>query len=183
MSLTENTIYPADRVDLDIFTKYKAAHRIGVSLSDTLTYHPWLDTELWARASVMSDEKIVLDQPDYIALRAGWRQLIGDVQLDIDYQIKRFFDDGDRERRITRRAFSANLLWDFWQPSQRRLELGVHLRRDFDTDINSGMIFLTWHTGNGRAYRDFRPGSVDFLELRKRRLNHTYHSHNNAILY
>jgi len=167
LSLKQNN--QSDRIDQDVFTQYKAEHRAGLVLSDTLTYRPWLDTEWWGRVSLVSNEEIVLEKPDHLLLGAGWKQLIGDVQLDVDYRVIRFFSDTDRANAFTRHSLSFDLLWDFWRPNQHRLELGFGLRHDFDSGQTSGELSLTWHLGNGRAYRDFRPGEVDFPELRKRR--------------
>ena len=160
--------YRHGHVDQDIFTRYKEQHRDGLTLAESLSYAPWLDTEWHTRVALTSNETIILEQPDYLLLTSSWKQLIRDTQIELGYSFRSFFADHDRSQTSFRHVVFLSLLQDYWFPWSR-LEVGVNLSHDIlraDTTFN---VFLTWHVDNGRGYRDFRPGTVDFLNIRQRR--------------
>jgi hypothetical protein len=168
LSMRRSGQYRHGHVDQDIFTRYKAQHRGGLTLADSLSYSPWLDTEWNTRIALTSNKTIILEQPDYLLLTSSWKQLIRDTQVEPGYSFRSFFADTDRSTTSFRHVVFFSLLQDYWFPWSR-LEVGLNLRHDIlrtDTAFN---ISLTWHVDNGRGYRDFRPGTVDFFDIRQRR--------------
>ncbi|MBI4859090.1 MAG: hypothetical protein HY815_02275, partial [Candidatus Riflebacteria bacterium] len=165
LSMNDNTFYPVARVDQDIYTPFKADHRSGLRLSDSLEFRPWLDTLFMGRLTAASNgfENFGLD---HVGLEAGWRQRLGDAEIHLDYRATRYLADRDRARASTRHLVFLDLLGDVLQPRQRRVELGVHLVQDLDRNETTGLASVTWHLGNGRGYRDFGPGSADFMDRR-----------------
>jgi hypothetical protein len=110
--------------------------------------------------------------PDRVQFQLGGKQLIKDVQLDLDWSITHYFDDGDREESMTKNVVSGEILWEHWlNPHRHRLELGVEANYDFRNAETDFMMLLRWHWGNGRGYRDVLPGEVGFEKVRRLRLN------------
>lgn len=170
LSMDNYGSYISEKVDQDIFTPYKFEHKRGLILSDTLTYRPWLDTNLYLGASLVSNEDMNIFTPDNISLRVGWKQLIGAFQVNAEYRRNHYMSDSDRESASDRERVEFEVLWEKWSKSERRIEIGLDLIHEMDTGQNSGMIFLRWHMGNGRGLRDFNYGEIDFLDIRKRRV-------------
>ena len=156
------------RLDNDVFSEYKAEHRFGMTLADKITHRPWLDTLWTGRAAITSNENFFT--PDYFSLKGVWKQMLGDGQADLGYRFVHYFADQDRKKSSNRHFLSLNLNWNIWRNNQTRWEFGAKLQRDLDNNDLLGMLYITWHGGKGRAYRDFMPGEIDFLNLRKRRI-------------
>jgi hypothetical protein len=166
LSMDKNRYEPG-HVDQDIFTPYKADHRAGLELRHTLVHQPWLDTEWWGQGALVTNEDFAT--ADHLACWVGWRQLLGNVQVDATYRVTRFFNDTDRTRAATRQVLELDLFGDFGNTGRDWMELGVGWQHDLTRGVDSLNLYLTWHFGNGREFRDFRPGEVDFLGLRRRR--------------
>jgi hypothetical protein len=156
------------RLDNDVFSEYKADHRFGITLADKITHRPWLDTLWTGRAALRSNENFF--DPDYVSLRGVWKQMLGEGQVDLGYRFVHYWADKDREESSNRHFLSLNLNWNIWRNNQTRWELGAKLQQDLDNQDLLGMLYITWHGSKGRAYRDFMPGEIDFLNLRKRRI-------------
>ena len=159
-------LYDPEILDQDVFSQYKSDHRHGLTLSDTLYHRPWLDTLWFAGLGLTSNEDFA---PDNLNYRLGWRQLLGPLQVDLEYRGTRFLNDEDRIAAYTREVGTLNFLWELWLEDQHRVEVLLTLQRDFHDSETLGMLSFFWHGGNGRGYRDFWPGEVDFLDLRERR--------------
>jgi len=155
----------AARLDNDVYSDYKADHRYGLSIADQLTYRPWLDTLWTGRLALTSNEKFY--EPDYLSLKGVWKQMLGQGQLDLGYRFTHYWADDDRSRSYNRHFLLLDLNWNFWRSNKTRWELGAKLQQDLDNHELLGMLYISWHGGNGRAYRDFMPGEIDFLRLRK----------------
>jgi hypothetical protein len=160
--------YAPSSVDQDVFTHYKSAHRHGLQVADTLYRRPWLDSLWHAGAFMKTNENFSVAHPDYVGLKAGWRQLLGNLQLDASYGVHHYFADDLRAQSSTQRTWLLDASWNQWSSQQNRLEAGFQLRHDSDTSETTGMLFFTWHDSKGRRYRDFRPDEVDFRDLRTR---------------
>ena len=156
-------------LDQDVFTLYKADHPSSLTLSETIGYKPWLDVEWWGRASLTSNEELNPIEPDHLSGWLGWKQFHRPLELDAGYRVARFFGDADRDRPFTRHGPFLELLCEIWCSPRSRLELGLSYRHDFPENEDTGFVCLTWHFSNGRNYRDFWPGDVDFLDLREPR--------------
>lgn len=168
-SLGGTPFYREGRIDQDIWSPYRENHPRGIEVGETLTWAPWLDTAFYAGGSVTSNQDMnPLKSADHVAGRIGWRQLLGTVRFDAGWDGRRYFEDADRKRDSTTGALNLDLAWEHWLPRQERLELGMTLRRDLGRDRSLFGLSLTWHFGNGRALRDFRPGETPFRELRER---------------
>ncbi|HEW97645.1 MAG: hypothetical protein DRR00_17600 [Candidatus Parabeggiatoa sp. nov. 3] len=167
----------AARVDNDVYSDYKAEHRYGLTLADQIRHRPWLDTLWIGRAGITSNENLL--DPDYLSLKAQWKQMLGDGQLNLGYRFTHYWADDDRRKSVNRHFLLLDLNWNMWQQNQTRWELGAKLQQDLDNDELLGMLYISWHGGEGRAYRDFMPGEIDFLNLRKRRIPY---GENNEII-
>lgn len=159
-----------EQVDQDVYTSYKATHRHGLEVGDTLYHRPWLDTMWYGGASLVSNENLNVGRPDHLGLKAGWQQLLGKLQLDASYQHHSYFADDLRTQSSNQRAWLLDASWNQWSSQQNRAESGFRLRHDSDTGAFTGMLYFTWYDSNGRRYRDFRPGEVDFRDLRTREI-------------
>jgi hypothetical protein len=158
------------RIDLDVFSPYKADHRVGLSLADTFTYRPWLDTIWSGELEVVTNENFNPLQPDHITLQLEWKQLLGPLQLQSAYRFGYFLADADRSQAIDRHTLIIEANWEHWRPSQQRFEVQLQMRYELlsgDVDL---LLDFSWHTGVGRAYRDFRPGVTNFRRLRQYRI-------------
>jgi hypothetical protein len=155
----------AARLDNDVYSDYKADHRYGLSIADQLTYRPWLDT-LWTGRIALTSNETFYD-PDYLSLKGVWKQMLGQGQLDLGYRFMHYWADDDRSRNYNRHFLLLDLNWNAWHSNKSRWEIGAKLQHDLDNNELFGMLYLSWHDGNGRAYRDFMPGEIDFLRLRK----------------
>ena len=156
-----------ERIDQDVFTPFKEQHRWGLELSDTLTHRPWLDT-LWSLSgSVVGNENFT---PDHLSFNLGWQQLIGAFQVNASYRSIVFLPDNDRAKLSTRDQVTLEINWQKWLAHQDRIELGLSLTGDSLREDFAGMLVFAWHFSEGRAYRDFRPGSVDFMDIKQRRI-------------
>jgi len=162
---------PAE-VDRDVFTRYKARHRAGLVLSDTVTHAPWLDAEAWGTVALVSNETI-LDRPDHFSLEGGWRQKIGALLLAGEYRAARFLAGQDRGRAVTRQALSLELGVETWHRNRQRIELDFRYRYHLRERRSSAGLFLNWYPDHGRGFRDFAPRSLEFRELRERRAART----------
>ncbi|HIE02113.1 MAG TPA: hypothetical protein EYP59_17820 [Thiotrichaceae bacterium] len=158
----------AARLDNDVYSDYKADHRYGITIADQIRHRPWLDTLWIGRAGITSNENLL--EPDYLSLKAQWKQMLGDGQVDLGYRFTHYWADDDRRKSVNRHFLLLDLNWAIWQQNQTRWELGAQLQQDLDNDELLGMLYISWHGGKGRAYRDFMPGEIDFLNLRKRRI-------------
>ncbi len=158
----------AARLDNDVYSNYKAEHRFGITIADKITHRPWLDTLWTGRAALTSNENFF--DPDYLSMKAEWKQMLGEGQVDVGYRVTHYWADEDRNNSSNRHFLTFDLNWNRWQQNQTRWELGAKLQQDLDNDELFGMLYISWHGGKGRAYRDFMPGEIDFLNLRKRRI-------------
>ena len=158
-------------VDQDVFTTYKDDHRARLQFSDTFFFFPWLDTEWWVGGTLATNARLNPLDLDNVELRGGWRQLLGDLHLSADYRHRRYLADQNRSRSLTRRALTLSGEWEPWFTSRNGLEMGLWLRRDFDTRDTRASVYITWHRSNGRGYRDFRPRETNFQQRRHLRLH------------
>jgi hypothetical protein len=172
LSLAADAVVDPDEVDRDVFTRYKARHRAGVVLSDTLTHAPWLDAEAWGSAALVSNETFQ-DGPDHLSLEGGWRQKLGALLVAGEYRATRFFADQDRLRAVTRQAVSLELGAETWHRNRQRIELDVRYRYHVKERRSSFGVFLSWFPDHGRGFRDFAPRVLEFRELRERRAART----------
>jgi hypothetical protein len=172
LSLAADATLDPAVVDRDVFTRYKARHRAGLVVSDTLTHAPWLDAEAWGTAMLVSNEA-ARDGLDHLSLETGWRQKLGALLLAAEYRATRFFADQDRLRGLTRHALSVQLGAETWHRNRQRLELDLRYRYLFRDRRSSVGVFLSWYPDHGRGFRDFAPRSLTFRELRERRAART----------
>ena len=158
------------RIDLDVYSAFKADHRIGLNLTDTFAYQPWLDTAWLGTLNVVTNQDFNPLQPDHLTFQLEWRQLLGPLQLHSAYRFGYFFADDDRRQAIDRHTLILEANWEHWRPSRRRFEVGGHLRYDLRSGDMSFLLGVSWDASAGRAYRDFRPGAIPFRRLRQYRI-------------
>lgn len=169
-----NFDYEPGEVDPDVLSEYSYLHPQGITLSDTVTHNPWLDTQWWASLAVTSDEDWDLSQPEQMNISLGWRQMMGDVQLDLDYSMTHYFAEGAhvwrRPESSRSQDLAARLLWDMHGVRGGRLQWNANFGIGLDDNDYYANFGVTWFFDRGRGYRDFRPRSISFGELRERRL-------------
>lgn len=170
LSLDENPYEEAARLDQDVFTVYKADHRAGVRLEETLLHSPWLDTLWLAGVALGTNEDLNPLDPDHVRFRMGWRQLLGPFEAAATYRLTHYFEDRDRLEAVTRQYLDLDLSWDHWTLDQERLRIGGRLTRALDRDAFSAGVFMTWTFSTGRALRDFSPAEELFRHLKERRI-------------
>lgn len=162
-----NNMYPAGRVDQDIFTSFKSQHRVGLILTDALTYQPWLDTQFWLRGALNTNEDLNLFRPDHVYMRLGWRQLIGCVDFETTYRITRYFADSNRSQAVTQHLIDLDLVHDVWAFDRHLGESGVYVQHDIIRHATTAGVSFTLYLDNGRGYRDFPPGNIRFRNARR----------------
>ena len=166
--------YEPGRVDQDVLSEYKRFHRRGLALSDTLTHRPWLDTLWYTSAALTSDENWNFFDPEHASATVGWKQLLGDWEAQAAYQWTYYFAQGDHDWNRPEASQSGKLrgevLWEGGGGDQGRLRAGLVLRYDIDSREWGSWLSVEWFPDRGRGYRDFRPGAVDFRDLRERML-------------
>jgi len=170
LSLEDSDDYRPGDIDPDVFTEYKNDHRHGLVLSESAGWRPWLDSELWIRGSVTSNEDMNPLDPDHVTGVVGWKQYWEGFQLDVHFQATEFFEDSDRSDQRLRQAIGFAVYTDLWASPSDRLEAGCEILQDLTEGETSGQVFLAWHWSRGRGYRDFRPGAIDFSPLRAARI-------------
>ena len=155
LSLENTEGYDPDDVDQDIFTPYKHDHRYGISLGDTLTWAPFVDTRLFAGAHLGSNEDFNLFSPDNVRAKVGWKQLLGPVQTEMGLRHTHYFEDDDRSADSDRTFVDMDLTWTRWSREQDRWQVGVSGILDTDSGDWSSALVLRWLMGNSRKLRDF----------------------------
>ena len=170
LSLTGAEVGAAEpALDQDVFTRYKSDHRAGIRLVETVTFAPWLDTRLWIRGELASNEDLDPSILDYAGGRAGLHLLAGGWRLAADYRLRHYLSDDDRARGVLRDDLHGVVAWESWLDRGDRLAVELRIRHDLDARDTSGSLTASWHVGRGRGLTDFRPGSEAFRDLRERR--------------
>lgn len=179
---------PAE-IDQDVYTPYKADHTSGMRLSLTAQHKPWLDTLWTGNFGIVSNEigSLARSAPellplsftslDHLHTEAHWKQLIGSVVADFGYRMNFFQQDNDRfsdgrSGTRTRSQFTLDLNWHHWMPSRQLLEISGQYMYDIQRQSHLAMLSFTLHFGEGRGYRDFQPGEIDFENIRQRPIEH-----------
>jgi hypothetical protein len=126
-----------------------------------------LDTWLYAGASLTGNET-GFETPDHATLRAGVRQRFGALGAELSWRHSRFFSDDDREHASRDQRLRLALDWQRWRWRSDRLGLGAVLDYDANDAELSVRLELNWAETGGRGLRDWRPGTLDFRDLRER---------------
>lgn len=155
-------------VDEDIFTQYKNDHRYGLRIGDTVSFHPFWDTDFYLGARLSTNENFWVGHPDVLRARIGWIQQFRYVQANIGYKMNYYFGDSDRNESYDTKLIYIDLTIDSWLRFQKRLGIFISLGYDPDHGRYVGGINLAWFGGNGRGMRDFAPGSMFHRALRQR---------------
>ncbi len=173
--------YSRGRVDQDIFTQYKADHRMGLQLSDLWVYEPESVVRWYLRPAVTTNEDHNPFDPDHVSVQTGLSTLLDDLYLGVSYRCTAFLADADRANSSTQHLISLDATLDHWQHAGRRCELDVALRHVIDQNETSAMLNLTLFRSQGRGYRDHAPGEVDFRRERERRAFGTWQRGERAL--
>lgn len=179
LSLDNDLANTPGSLDSDVFSTYKRDHLKGFTIAENVQYEPWQDTTWWGRMAFVSNEDFNPGNPDNVNFTFGWRQYFRGLEVDAGYRATRFFSDGDRLNSRSRDAIFVRALYDLWVAPGHRLEASVDLRHELGNGENVGFFSLAWNFSRGRGYRDFRPGSVHFLPLRRGRIPEL---HNNSLI-
>ena len=100
--------------------------------------------------------------------------MLGDWEAHAAYQWTYYFAQGDhdwnRPKALRNNTLRGAVLWDGAWGGQGRLRTGLELQYDIDSREVGSWLSLEWFPDRGRGYRDFRPGQIDFRDLRERML-------------
>jgi hypothetical protein len=157
-------------LDQDVFTRYKGDHQSGLVISEAVVFRPWLDGRALAAVSLTTNEDFNPFRPDNAGFRLGWTQRAGGLEAGLEYAARLFLADAHRRQSFVRHSLALRAAQDFWLRRRQRIEVGGELRYDLTNEDSSLRFFLAWHFSGGRAYRDFRPGELEFRDLRLQRL-------------
>jgi hypothetical protein len=173
--------YQPGYVDADVLSEYKYFHRRGLVVADTLVHRPWLDTLWYAGAALTSDERGSFFEPEHASATVGWKQLLGDWQVNAAYRWTHYFAQGghdwNRPRASDSQTLRGAIWWDGAWGGTGRLQAGLEAEYDPDNRDYGIWLSLHWFSDRGRGYRDFRPGTVDFRDLRERLLPLDFNNH------
>jgi hypothetical protein len=168
---TDEHIENGQAVDDDVFSNYKADHRFGLRLSDTLRYTPWLDTELRLKAAVTSDINGNFTNPHKLSLAIGFRQYWQPLTGKVDLQRSRYFRDKtdlDSNGPLDRSTLRFGLIWDRWSRKGQLWQIETSVNRDLNGGGTNFFIQLHWGQTQGKGFDDFLPNTLNFGTLRKR---------------
>lgn len=167
-------VYRPGYIDDDVFSPFKYFHPRGLVLADTLTHRPWLDTLWQFSAGVTSDEKWNLFDPEQAGAKVAWKQLFGELEAELAYQYVHYVGQGhhnwNRTQSAQRDALLGNLNWDHTWGGKGMLRANLALQYSLYFRQLGAWLSFEWFPDHGRGYRDFRPGQVEFRDLRERRL-------------
>lgn len=144
--------YFIEEIDSDIFSEYKLNHQYGLSLSDTIKYRPYLDTLLFTRAKLSSNENFSLDN---YSLKFGVKQLIDKFELHLDYTYLEYLKDRDRSTDISREYLKFAILFDWWSEYLNRFNLRFDFKQELSSGEFFGGFFIEYNFSEGRGFRDF----------------------------
>ncbi|MFT4924951.1 MAG: hypothetical protein ACI8WB_001041 [Phenylobacterium sp.] len=159
-------------IDDDVYSNYKAQHRHGLRLSDTLQWTPWLDTKLRLSAGIASNENWRLSSPDKLSLTAGIRQYWRPLTLKFDLFYSHFRADKHRVNSSNRRKMRFDIKWEQWSRLGQLWQIDSYWQYDIDKSASDFGLMLSWDQSNGQGYDDFASSQLIFAPLRKR---HSFH--------
>ncbi|MDX2503184.1 MAG: hypothetical protein QNL62_01720 [Gammaproteobacteria bacterium] len=170
-------------IDYDVWNEYADIHDKGLILSDTFYAYPWLDTRISSGFSLYSDEDYRLHKPEHFSYNMGWLQMLDKFILNMDYRWTHYYSehnhDWNRSSSSSKAVFNTNLFWESWTSPTNRLLTNVKLSYDTKKHDVSATVGFSYYFDHGRGFRDFRPHSMSFRDLRER---HRYWDNNNSIL-
>lgn len=158
-------------LDDDVYSSYKATHRSGLRLANTLRYKPWSDTQWRLHTSLTSDKNGDFFNPHKLSLSIGIRQYWQPLIAKLDLQRSRYYSDKqDLANNATRDSNTLRLAltWEHWTDKGQLWQIDGYANRDLDGDGSSFGINLRWGQSQGQGFDDFAPGSLIFGQLRKR---------------
>ncbi len=170
-----------EELDLDVYSRYKTEHRYGFTLEDRLVLATTPRSRLWMAASLTANEFWGELRPDSLQWEAGGDLRVGWLNLSLAYRLRRYLSDDDRSHSFSRHVVSAGFSWDHWQKNQQRWEWGGRFHHDLSRNASSFAVFLAWHGGRGRGWRDFSPRETVFRDDRQRLLERAGATNNNGM--
>ena len=162
-----DTRFISGSLDQDVFTDYKADHRYGLRVGESVTYELNPASQALVQARLNSNEDFNIFSPDSASLRVGANTMFNLLESGLYYRLNHFIDDSDRGNSSTRHAVAAEFDLRSWEIAPDRLGLRADLRYDFDTDELSAALFFEFDHSEGRVLNDFRPGDVRYRRIRE----------------
>ena len=156
------------KIDQDIYTDYKADHNTGLAASLLFTHDPWLDTRWTAKINSVSNENMNIFIPDHFTSEVHWKQLLGAVNIDASYRVSFYQKDQDRSKNSMRQFTKLDFNWQPWMTVQKRFEISGEYLYDIDKNEHLGMLSFTYHFGESSGYQNFKPGAIDFRQIKQR---------------
>ncbi len=166
---TDDAPVVGESIDQDVFTTYKANHRAGIELRDTLTWAARSNLQLFAIGSVRTNEELSPTELDRTELQLGLRQYLRPLLLDLRVRHALFFEDDDRLQRSERTRVDLRVEWERWNQLLARWAIRGSVNYDIDNDEITGALLFGRHFSAGRGLFDFRPQPGEFRTLRMRR--------------
>lgn len=168
----DQTRYHRRDLDRDVFTRYKAEHRYGWKLADTLRHRPWLDTLWEAGIALVSNETLDPTRPDHWEGRLRWRQRLGAFELGLGYRLRRYLADEDRDDGFFDHRLRLSAAGEHWSLRQQRFFWSLSVEYDVDSGDTGLRFTLGWSGGAGRGLRDYLPGEHAFPGLAEIQMPH-----------
>lgn len=150
-------------VDRDVYSDYKAQHEYGLLLEESLTHRATPDRQWYGGARLASNEDF--EGWDHLRLRAGVGQHLNGWWLRGEWRQTHYLSDDDRANAATRPALELRVGGEAWRDRHGRIEWGARWLADLDSGDDTLQFTLRWHDGKG--YRDFAPGEIDFRARRE----------------
>lgn len=169
LSLEDDLSYPLGHIDKDVFSTYKHDHQDGIRLGETFNHRPWLDTVWYVGGSITSNEWPEYLEPDNVRIRVGWKQMMKDLVADLSYRGVYYFNDEDRNEQSYKNAVQLDVSWDVYRQRTRRIRLGGMIRHDFDYNDFAYYFSLSCHFNETPDSASFKPGEIDFRDIKKLR--------------
>lgn len=160
---------PPGPLDWDVYTDYRADHRYGFSLRETLRWRPAYDAELRLDLGMTSNEALFTSAVDQWRLRANWQQMIGGLGLEVGAGLRYSLDDDDRTAHQLSVLPELGIWWTGLARDHRQRTFRLRLR--LNPDRQAANIVLSYQRDyrvRGH-YRDYIPGTPAFKPLRLRR--------------
>ena len=155
------------QVDNDIFTIYKSDHLQGVYLGEAFRFNWYKDSRFSGNLQLNSNEDLNLFNPDNLRLKLGWQQLIGVLDLSLDYRLAYYFDDDHRVSSEFKDLLELQLNLQKWTGEWGNMVLNSFYLYDLKESKGSFQLVCTYHRHRSKGYADFAPDSVRFREIRQ----------------
>ena len=159
---------PSFLTDNDIYSTYQTQHLWGVSLEESVTGRPWLDSFWRIHGRLMSNELENSLDAEYVQAGISWHQYFKPVEFSANYRHRSYLIDDDRDLMVHKPSIGFNL--HFWQGvnSTNLLQYTLRLNNDLERNDYAISLELSWDFNGHRTLKDYSPRESVFHRLRQR---------------